>query len=290
VIDVTGIGSWAQVDLNGEFDLVNSDTIRSVVADLVGQGATDLSIELGHVSFMGAAGLHALLAAHKQVEAAGGRMVIIGDGPFLRRLFVITELDQILPLADLPASTDVPRSGQTTGPVVYQQPDHASPPDRQRLSPERHDVDVSTITENLRQAAHTAVQDIPGCRAASICVVTRGEPRTVAVSDTVAIEVDVAQYTAKEGPCLDAARTSQLVRVDLQGDGARFGRFGPRAQQLGIQAVLSVPVTVAAQLIGTVNLYATSAFAPTTEATATAIATRVTAAVGHQPASPGAEA
>ena len=111
MIDVTGIGSWAQVDLNGEFDLANSDTIRSVVADLVGRGATDVSIELGHVTFMGAAGFNALLAAHKVVVAAGGRMVIIGAAPFLRRLFVITELDQILPLADLPSTTEMPRVG-----------------------------------------------------------------------------------------------------------------------------------------------------------------------------------
>ena len=153
------------------------------------------------------------------------------------------------------------------------------------MSPGRHGVNVSTITENLRQAALAAVQDVPGCRAASVCVLAHGEPRTAAVSDAVAIEVDVAQYTANEGPCLDAARTWRVVRVDLLGDEERFGRFGPRAQQLGIQAVLSVPVTVAADLIGTVNLYATSAFAPTAEAAAAAIATQVTAAVGHQPAS-----
>ena len=83
---------------------------------------------------------------------------------------------------------------------------------RPRLSPGRHGVNVSTITENLRQAALAAVQDIPGCRAASVCVLTHGEPRTAAVSDAVAIEVDVAQYTANEGPCLDAARTSRVVR------------------------------------------------------------------------------
>ena len=109
------------------------------------------------------------------------------------------------------------------------------------------------------------------------------------VSDAVAIEVDVAQYTVR-GPCLDAARTSRVVRVDQLGDGERFGRFGPRAQQLGIQAVLSVPVTVAAHLIGTVNLYATSAFTPTAEAAATTIATQVTAAVGNRPPAQGAEA
>ena len=121
-------------------------------------------------------------------------------------------------------------------------------------------------------------------------MLTHGEPRTAAVSDAVAIEVDVAQYTANEGPCLDAARTSRMVRVDQLGAEERFCSFAPRAQDLGIQTVLSVPATVTGHLIGTVNLYATSAFAPAAETAAAAIATQVTAAVGNRPADQGAEA
>jgi hypothetical protein len=66
-------------------------------------------------------------------------------------------------------------------------------------------VDEPTITEKLRRVAHAAVQDVPGCRAASISVLAHGPPRTVTVSDAVAIEVDVAQYLLNEGPCLEAA-------------------------------------------------------------------------------------
>ena len=103
-------------------------------------------------------------------QAGRGRRWSDGDHlgrPFLRRLFVITELGQILPLADLPSTTDVPPSGRTTRPVVYAQPDHACPPGQARVSLQRHSVNVSTITENLRQAVHAAVQHIAGCQAAS---------------------------------------------------------------------------------------------------------------------------
>ncbi len=170
MIDVTGIGSWAQVDLNGEFDLANSDTICSVVADLVGHGATDLSVELGHVSFMGAAGLNALQAVHKLVEAAGRRMVIIGAAPFLRRLFVISALDQILPLADLPSTTDVPPSGRTTRPVVYGHPDHACPPGQARVSPQRHSVNVSRSPRTFAKRPTPPCNTFPDVRPpASAC-------------------------------------------------------------------------------------------------------------------------
>ena len=186
-------------------------------------------------------------------QAGRGRRWSDGDHlgrPFLRRLFVITELGQILPLADLPSTTDVPPSGRTTRPVVYAQPDHACPPGQAAVEPpasQRQRVDdhrEPSPSGPRRRATHCWMSG------RQLCVLTHGEPRTAAVSDAVAIEVDVAQYTANEGPCLDAARTSRVVRVDQLGAEERFCRFGPRAQDLGIQAVLSVPATVAATSSG----------------------------------------
>jgi hypothetical protein len=37
MINVTAVGSWALVDLAGEFDVVNAEGIRSVAVDLIGQ-------------------------------------------------------------------------------------------------------------------------------------------------------------------------------------------------------------------------------------------------------------
>jgi hypothetical protein len=97
----------------------------------------------------------------------------------------------------------------------------------------------------------------------------------------VAVQIDVAQYHLNEGPCLEAARTSQTVRVDLRRHDQPFTRFAPRARQGGIQAVLSVPVIIEAHLIGTVNLYSASAFDPTAEAAAATIANQAAAASGN---------
>ncbi len=108
MINVATIGSWALVDLAGEFDLDNAEGIRSVAVELVDQGATDVSVDLSRVRFMGAAGLNALQAANHAVESADARLIIVGASPFARQLFTITGLDRTLPLADRPMGGTFP--------------------------------------------------------------------------------------------------------------------------------------------------------------------------------------
>ena len=80
-----------------------------------------------------------LVAAHKEVVAAGGRMVIVGATPFLRRLLVITDLDQTLPLTDLPPTIDVPGPAGPPGRRATARPTRPSQPGPQRLSPALHE-------------------------------------------------------------------------------------------------------------------------------------------------------
>lgn len=276
MIDVTAIGSWALIDLAGEFDLNNAEGVRSVTVDLLDQGVTDVSVDLSQVSFMGAAALNALHAAHQAVEtAADARLIIVGASSFARRLFTMTRLEQILPLPDRPIGGDLSLSGRDiVGVGAVDLGYDAS--NGQRVGPRRQSPADPTVTENLRRIVRSAEQDVPGCRAASICLLAHGQPRTAAVTNEVAVQVDVAQYRVNEGPCLWAARTSQTVRVNLLGDDHRFTRFAPLAHRVGIQAVLSVPVITDAHIAGTLNLYfpSPSAFELPAETVATASAHR----------------
>ena len=278
MINVATIGSWALVDLAGEFDLDNAEGIRSVAVELVDQGATDVSVDLSRVRFMGAAGLNALQAANHAVESADARLIIVGASPFARQLFTITGLDRTLPLADRPMGGDVSVSGRRIPAVVapYCGPGRDAS-GRLGVRPVGQSLTEPTITENLQRIARQAEQDVPGCRAASICLLAHAEPRTVAVSNAVAIQIDVAQYNVNEGPCLEAARTSETVRVDLLGPDQPFTRFAPLARRGGIRAVLSVPLITQTHTIGTLNLYFASAFDPTAEAAAATIANQAAA-------------
>jgi anti-anti-sigma factor len=43
------------------------------------------------------AGLHALVAAHKQARAEGGQVLLVMSGPAVLRIFEITGLDRVIP-------------------------------------------------------------------------------------------------------------------------------------------------------------------------------------------------
>lgn len=78
MIDVTVFGPRAVVYLAGGFEGANSEEIRSVLAELVAEDVSELTVDLSRVTSMAPAGLNGLLAASKLIEAGGGRMELIG--------------------------------------------------------------------------------------------------------------------------------------------------------------------------------------------------------------------
>jgi GAF domain-containing protein len=111
-----------------------------------------------------------------------------------------------------------------------------------------------TLTDDLRRIVRRAVHAVPPATAASITVVTHQVPRTAAVSAPQAVAVDAAQYVVDEGPCIDACRTGNRVRVDLRSSDAGYGDLAPLALQAGTRAVLSIPVTVTGRVSASLNL------------------------------------
>src|SRR3954449_11938718 len=60
-----------------------------------------------------------------------------------------------------------------------------------------------------------AEQGVPHADAAGLTVwPDGGQPWTIGLKDSLAYRVDQIQYSAHEGPCLDAAVGDDLVRVD----------------------------------------------------------------------------
>lgn len=64
-----------------------------------------------------------------------------------------------------------------------------------------------------------AVSSHPGADMAGVTTLSThsGQPETVACTDERALDVDIDQYRADEGPCLESARTRQVVRVRVEG-------------------------------------------------------------------------
>jgi GAF domain-containing protein len=68
-------------------------------------------------------------------------------------------------------------------------------------------------------------------------------------------DIDRAQYTAGDGPCLHAFRTGEVVQVPTMGAETRWPLFVEAALQHGILSTLSLPVFGTDGPVGAMNLY-----------------------------------
>ena len=124
-----------------------------------------------------------------------------------------------------------------------------------------------SLQETLDGIVELARRTVPGCDNASVTMVVQGSPTTTAATDRVVLEVDLLQYKANEGPCLDAYRQRHAVRVDFLVEPERYVHLAPGAVEAGVASVLSSPLEVRGEAIGALNLYSTGdgGFTPKSE-------------------------
>lgn len=121
--------------------------------------------------------------------------------------------------------------------------------------------------EAMDRAVVVATKIIPGCDAAGICVVYRGDRiDTHATSTDELRQVDALQHELDEGPCLDALRKDQtVVSNDLSTDD-RWPTWGPEVvERLGMRSSVSYRLYSNDKDLGALNLYGKEASAFTAE-------------------------
>jgi hypothetical protein len=119
----------------------------------------------------------------------------------------------------------------------------------------------AVVRAKLEAISDLATRIVAGCDAMSVAIVLAGEPFTAAMTDRMALEVDLLQYRFQEGPCLDAVvGEGRVVRVDLVSD-PRYERLAPGALDAGIADVLSLPLRLDGDgsVIGSLNTYSRTA-------------------------------
>lgn len=115
-----------------------------------------------------------------------------------------------------------------------------------------------TAQETFDHIVHLAVDVVPGCSAAGISLVSKGQVSTAAATDDGVRIGDQMQYDLGEGPCLDAIGIQEVVRSgDIAGD-TRWPRWAPAAAKaLGIRSMLSFQLYTSETKHGALNLYST---------------------------------
>jgi GAF domain-containing protein len=141
-----------------------------------------------------------------------------------------------------------------------------------------------TLGAALAGIAEAATVSVPRCDAASVAISIEGRPSSAAITGRIALELDMVQYDADDGPCLTAFREITTVRVDLVDEGERFPHIAVAGQRLGVKSVLSLPATWGNDVVGTLNLYSRRGpFDETAVSIALVLAAQVAIAVSRSP-------
>lgn len=82
--------------LAGELDVETSAPVRRALREAFDDGARDIVLDIGAVSFMDAAALGMLVGAHRLLTGAGGTLRLTHPQRSVRRVLEITALDRLL--------------------------------------------------------------------------------------------------------------------------------------------------------------------------------------------------
>jgi GAF domain-containing protein len=126
---------------------------------------------------------------------------------------------------------------------------------------------------------------MPGAPEASVSLLVRNRPSTVALTGQLARDLDETQYKYDHGPCLHAARTGELTEIADTRAESRWPDYVRRAAEHGNLSSLSIPLPVDAdeEVTGALNVYARvpHAFDPDSRSAATRFAPFAAVAAGN---------
>jgi GAF domain-containing protein len=117
------------------------------------------------------------------------------------------------------------------------------------LSPE-------TVETSLGLLGLLAQNTVPGATGAGVTIVDERGRRSSGSTDDRVRRADAIQYELGEGPCLTAAVTGELIRMDDLAADPRWPRWAAAAVRLGLRAAMSTPMVAGDVPLGALKVYA----------------------------------
>lgn len=114
----------------------------------------------------------------------------------------------------------------------------------------------ANLQAGLRRIAQAGCSLLANCVGASVTLIERGRPATVAATNDMTLALDESQYRVDDGPCLTAARQNHTIRIDDLPNNPRWPQFTAAATAAGVSSSLSMPLSIADQsYCGGLNIY-----------------------------------
>jgi GAF domain-containing protein len=111
----------------------------------------------------------------------------------------------------------------------------------------------------MQRSVDQLVESVPGADMASVTVIRGKVGETVASSNERVWAIDSDQYAVGDGPCLEASRTGEVVRVGVEEAHERWPEFARSARAAGVASYLSSPLFIDDEFAGSLNLYSEQA-------------------------------
>ena len=253
-IDMAFEGREVVVGVGGEIDLLTAPTLQAILGDLVQEGFDHVVLDVGAVTFIGAAGLNILAATAAALAASGGTLTIRAASVLVERILDVPRVSDRLrfdpgqPASELPGSTasEAKRHASDARPAA------GALADVVRARP-RSSTDV--VDAALRLVTSLADATVDNADGVSVTLERHGRLMTVAASNDKVLEMDGHQYDTGEGPCLAAKADDRWYYVESLDDETRWPNFVPLALAQDIHSILSSPLKTADRPLGALNIY-----------------------------------
>ena len=112
-----------------------------------------------------------------------------------------------------------------------------------------------TLASTLERVTAVATRCVTGGSGVSVSLMKSGRPYTAHATDNRARTVDERQYELETGPIFAALATGR-PQASCDGEGAPgWDELASRAAACGVHSLLSVPLVIASETVGTLNVY-----------------------------------
>jgi len=148
------------------------------------------------------------------------------------------------------------------------------------------------LVEVLHEVCRLALVSLPGVDEVSLTLVEDGWIQTVAFTGSLAAALDERQYAAGFGPCLGAAHSGGVVRVDDTTVDVVHPDFAAVAARQGVTSALALALPLPLRVLGALTLYrlhGTQPFSAQTQAAAAAFGAEASVVLANAAALAGLE-
>lgn len=272
----------AVLAVRGEVDILTAADLGAIVEAVIGRGHRSVVLDLAGLDFMDASGLGVIAVGAHRLGLSGGALTIRSPSAMVRRILDITGLTAVVRLEQ-----PEPVPARSPGRLGPEQPiDLPEVPVEIELDGLARRLTVTTVPADndvvdgaLRLVVALARATVGGADGVSVSLRRHGRLATVAASDRTILDMDADQYATGEGPCVDASVEGRWFHAESLETETRWPAFTPRAQELGIKAILSSPLLARDRPVGALNIYsrAAAAFAPKDQELASVFASEASA-------------